>query len=133
MTPIKCFWLEPTGREEKEEFPGGGSITRPIYRRVDTGEEMHWQAAPVGAMTRADWLETMYKGDDGICLVVKMPANADGSGKADWVIDGESSNGGRPWKRTGTPPNVTVTPSIFMFPNAGGFHGWLRNGEITSV
>jgi hypothetical protein len=125
MTPIRCFMLEPTAREVSED-----GVTTPVYRRADTGEEMTWWAAPVGAMMYADLWECNFRGPDGHVLVVKVPSEADGSGSTTWVIDGPSrDHGAGTWQRTGTPPNVTANPSIFINP-PNGFHGWLRDGEI---
>lgn len=85
--------------------------------------------APAGAMWFADWMPN-EKGPDGRCLVLRCPANPDGSGVADWMVDGPSTNGNG-WTRTGVPPKVTARPSIFVhMPN--GFHGWLTDGVITS-
>lgn len=77
--------------------------------------------APIGAMWYADWMS--WKGPDGRSLVVMTPAG-------EWGIDGPSSNVGRPWTRTGTPPNVTVNPSIHF---VGRYHGRLRNGELSDA
>lgn len=81
--------------------------------------------APVGSMWYANWYP--WKGPDGQCLVVKTPAG-------DWIVDApaweEGKQGTTPWTRTGTPPNVSASPSIH-FP--GEYHGWLINGTLTDV
>lgn len=103
-----------------------------VYRRTDTGEEMILSEAPPGAMWNADWMLTdkgrkpgdLYCGPDGLCLIIKTPGG-------EWMIDGPASNGpeGKPcWTRSGTPPNLTATPSILC----GGFHGWLRDGRLVA-
>jgi len=89
-----------------------------LYRRTDIGEETTIPSAPIGAIWRATWLEDVFKGPDGQCLVLKTPGG-------DWLIDGPSTNGNG-WTRTGTPPNLTVNPSIL----ANTYHGWLKNGEL---
>jgi hypothetical protein len=90
------------------------------------------ERAPAGAMWFADWMP-YSKGPDGRCLVVRCPADPDGSGVSDWMPDGPSLTNPAPaWQRTGEPPRVTVTPSIFVSPPAG-FHGFLTAGELVGV
>lgn len=87
--------------------------------------------APAGAMWYADWMPHT-KGPDGRCLVVRCPALPDGSGVSDWMPDGPSTSNPAPaWTRTGTPPDVTAHPSIFVSA-PHGFHGWLRDGYLVS-
>ena len=86
--------------------------------------------APAGAMWFADWMPHL-KGPDGRCLVVRCPASPDGSGVSDWMVDGPSTNAPG-WTRTGEPPNVTASPSIFVRA-PDGFHGWLRDGVLHGV
>ena len=35
-----------------------------------------------------------------------------------------------PWDVTGEPPAITVSPSINDESPRGGWHGWIRNGEL---
>ena len=58
--------------------------------------------APPGALWESPWMGT---GPDGKSYCVRTPGG-------DWHIDGEYSHGR--WTRTGTPPNLTVTPSILI-------------------
>lgn len=78
--------------------------------------------APPGAMWDAPWFAHLRSAADGRCLVVQTPGG-------EWVIDGPSDNGDG-WVRTGTPPALTVTPSIDI---PGKYHGWLRAGELVEV
>lgn len=103
-----------TGEDLKQVFQES------ILRRTDTGEETTWRAAPPGAMRDACWYRTDWAGADGRSLVVKCPDNTD------WLIDGPSYHDGKrthehPWTRTGTPPIISVTPSIAT----PGYHGFL--------
>jgi hypothetical protein len=98
-----------------------------LFRRTDTGELYTQISAPAGAMLNMTWNRDsrLYKpGADGLLLAVKLP---DGSW---WCIDGPACRDGKilagSWKRTGVPPEVTVTPSI----DAGSYHGWLSNGWL---
>ncbi|NIR31668.1 MAG: hypothetical protein GWN84_20620 [Gammaproteobacteria bacterium] len=94
-----------------------------LYRRSDTGGLETLHRPPPGAMWYADW--TSMRGPDGRCLFVQTPAGP-------WSPDQPSSDG-RPWTRTGTPPNVTATPSIGLVnPDGTGwaYHGWLRDGQL---
>jgi hypothetical protein len=101
-----------------------------IYRRVDTGDETNLRDAPAGAMWRAEWYESIWKGPDGKCYVLRLP---DGS---DWVIDGPAANGPG-WTRTGTAPHFTATPSIGSHFKTGpavmSYHGWLRDGVLVDA
>jgi hypothetical protein len=142
MTPIKCFLVEriPDDRECR-------------WRRTDTGETFaHPGQFPIGAIWDAPWMVTGDGYDrkggfalgglneqDGRWLVVRLPNDHD------WCIDSRARNCTLPndndhrcWIRHGEPPNITVDKvgktcaagggSI----QAGDFHGFLRNGEITT-
>jgi hypothetical protein len=96
--------------------------------------------APPGAMWHAYWLPTVWRGEDGIALVVRL---ANGH---DWIVDSVASNcdqRDRPhhcWVRHGDPRTEPVTVdkdgdtcgagagSIL----AGDYHGFLRAGVLTS-
>jgi hypothetical protein len=54
-----------------------------------------------------------------------------------WLIDSRFSGGSEDkarkpngWVITGTEPNLTATPSINHL-GANGYHGWLKNGELS--
>jgi hypothetical protein len=94
-----------------------------LYQRPGTDEQFTLRAAPVGAIWMADW--TGWNGPDGHSLVVQTPGG-------EWMIDGPSSNGDRSrgaWTRTGTPPLITVRPSILM----RDYHGFLDDGILHSA
>ena len=100
---------------------------RDLYARRDTGEQTTLSEAPHGAMWYADWFSD-YKGPDGHTLVVKTPGG-------DWIVDMPPGGKGRPWTRTGAPPDVTATPSIAIGRDPPGdgpwkYHGWLRDGYL---
>jgi hypothetical protein len=132
---IKCFLLEKTDKPMAQQIPG---IWSPIYRRTDTGEEMTWSDAPIGAMMYADWMEgSDCIGPDGKSLIVKTPGG-------EWYIDSRASNCTKKddnihkcWVRHGVPPMITVDKngntcaagagSIMI----GNYHGFLINGELT--
>jgi hypothetical protein len=95
---------------------------------TESGEKI--DPAPPGAMWNAHWFREcrhesgLYydRNPDGIVLCVRTPGG-------DWIVDGPSFRDKKEsgsWTRTGTIPNVTVTPSILQ-PN---YHGWLRNGQL---
>lgn len=112
---------------------------RQISRRTDTGEEITIEDAPVGAMWNCWWFADRreYKGPgsfvglDGLSLSVRTPGG-------EWLIDGPAYNeegqrtGG--WTRNGTPPALTVTPSIRCLGGKGKpdkYHGWLTAGVLS--
>ena len=118
-------------------------FTQRLYARKDTGEVMTLRDAPVGAMWNADWYPDVWKGKDGMSLMVRCP---DGH---DWCIDARASNCGLPkdndhrcWIRHGVAPNITVNKACpgdnaDRTCNAGSgsiqtgkWHGFLRNGEF---
>ncbi len=139
---IKCFLLEDTGKVEvSDTIVNGekvGTRSQPIYKRTDTGEEMLRDNAPVGAVVRATWLESVPSlcGTDGKSYIITTPGG-------DWNIDGRASNCGLPdddvhkcWCRHGEAPNFTSN-KIGNTCNAGagsiasgGYHGNLVNGEL---
>ncbi len=100
-------------------------FTELTYSR-DSGEKMTVREAPLGAMWDAPWFKDVrdYGGPDGLCLVVKTPAG-------DFCIDGLASGGGK-WSRTGTPPKITVRPSIGIG-NPLKYHAFLTDGALEDV
>lgn len=95
-----------------------------IWRRPDTGEEHRDQHEfGAGAIYEVDWGPDGWTGPDGKAWGVVLPP---GGVSDHWIIDAPASSGGH-WERTGTPPNLNVTPSI-LTPR---YHGFLQNGVLT--
>lgn len=101
-----------------------------LHARSDTGELVTVHDAPVGALYDAGWFHgvTEYtRNAPGMSLVCKTPAG-------EWYVDGPASNGPG-WTRTGTPPDIVVSPSIgigspqrmhgFLGGPGGNEPGWL--------
>lgn len=82
------------------------------------------RALPPGAMFRAYWLERNYAGPDGMSLAVICPCNES------FAMDMPATDGGGRWTRTGTPPKITLSPSINL---VGHWHGWLRDGVLVDA
>ena len=114
--------------EPVENWPAGqnGSIAyRDLERlyRLPNGALVPFKEAPPGAMRL--WKpprEWDFTGADGMELAVMLP---DGT---EWVPDRPASNSGTPWQRNGTPPKLTVTPSILT----DKYHGFLTDGFLVS-
>jgi hypothetical protein len=95
------------------------------------------EAAPDGAIWRATWYEDMpeFTGSDGHSYIVRTPGG-------DWAVDGPSTDhASRPqpkrtgggWQRHGSPPFLTVRPSILLGKKPDGswtYHGFLTNGFL---
>lgn len=99
-----------------------------IYRLPGGAEFAFWgafgRAAPPGAMIRADWYDEFTE-QPGESWLVSLP---DGG---EWITTQKATGGGY-WTVTGTPPVITVDPSIFH--NAPhGWHGWIRAGMLESA
>lgn len=96
--------------------------TDPLFRTAD-GKLWAQGRLPIGAIIRAWWQEAppRWVGPDGQSLQVKLPPG----GPHDWwAIDGPAGNapaGEHGWQRTGTPPDLSVTPSI----RSPEYHGFL--------
>jgi hypothetical protein len=99
--------------------------TEIIYRAAD-GREMTLRDGVPGMMWNAMWMKRNNAPPEEIYLCVVLPCGHE------WYIDGPASNGPG-WTRTGTPPKVTATPSIGCGQGNSCYHGWLRNGIISSV
>jgi hypothetical protein len=113
--PTRCAQC---AREFKDNDHWQHNLDR-LFGRTDGGADVTIKEAPAGAIWDAHWWPVVKdRGPDGRCLVVKTPGG-------DWMIDCPSTSGGR-WTRTGTPPKITVTPSILL----SDYHGWLRGGEL---
>ena len=95
-----------------------------LYKRSDNGELTTLGDAPVGALYDSGSfkdVDVYQRNGDGMSLVCKTPAG-------EWRMDGPASNGPG-WTRTGTPPDINVTPSIGIG-NPMRMHCWLRNGWL---
>jgi hypothetical protein len=124
--PVKCDHCDYQFKPEDN----WQVFTQHLYIRSDTHEVTSIREAPPGAMWLATWMkdhgspvwERERKGQPH--LIVRTP-------EGDWDVDAKSSNGDG-WHWEGTPPLVTVSPSIGMGPTAGSwrYHAWLRNGEL---
>lgn len=138
--PIKCFFIEPTGKRKKV-----GNARLQIYRRTDTGEVVGpLNEVPVGAMWFATWYPDKFctpQLGKGKALIVKTPGG-------DWLVDQQANNCTMPddvnqekhhcWIIHGTPPNITVDKNGTTC-NAGAgsiaqpkYHGFLRDGYLTN-
>ncbi|HVN69529.1 MAG TPA: hypothetical protein VMU38_07775 [Candidatus Binatia bacterium] len=66
-----------------------------IYRRADTGALLALRDVPPGAMWDAWWYGDAKEWSwpiDGVHLMVRCPDKPDGSGHADWYVDGRAGN-----------------------------------------
>lgn len=68
------------------------------------------------------WHEPELDGEHGECWAIVLP-----NGRV-WRTNVSGSDGY--WEVTGTPPHITVSPSINDTSPRGGWHGWIRNGEM---
>jgi Family of unknown function (DUF6527) len=72
-------------------------------------------------MIRATWYDDFTE-QPGESWLIALP---DGG---EWITTQKATDGGY-WTVTGTPPGITVNPSIFH--NAPtGWHGWIRDGQM---
>lgn len=96
----------------------------PIYESKDGRTAWilpsHGRRPTPGAMFDTFWRPELQK-DDGWAISVVCPNSAV------WCIDSQATSGGF-WTREGTPPNLTVSPSIV----AGDYHGFLQGGVLTA-
>lgn len=88
----------------------------PIFRGADD-QEYTQTSLPIGGIYEISWGRPHWVGWDGKCFQIKLPP---GRTYDVWMIDGPASNGGF-WKREGSPPDISVTPSIAT----GQYHGFL--------
>jgi hypothetical protein len=96
-----------------------------IYRLPDGAEFVFrgtfGNAAPPGTMIRAEWYDE-FSDRPGQSWLISLP------GGGEWITT-QSATGGGHWTVTGTPPDITVNPSIWH--NAPrGWHGFIRDGEL---
>jgi hypothetical protein len=96
-----------------------------IYRLPGGAEFAFWgafgRAAPPGTMIRARWADE-FSNPPGESWLISLP------GGGEWITTQPATGGGY-WTVTGTPPAITVSPSIWH--NAPhGWHGFIRDGEL---
>lgn len=148
MTDYPCKWWERT--ERMSEFEAG--ISSPIYRNVETGQEVPSQRLPVGALYVAKRLPNAWPNDfppvgtDGLAVVCVMIGRHGPESRSHWYIEHRASNCTMPnddehrcWVRHGTfGEKVTVgkngktcgagAGSVYM--DNMQWHGFLQNGVL---
>jgi hypothetical protein len=119
--PIKCSCGYEFQPEDK-----WSSFPEKMFANPKTGEEHTKREAPAGAiMDNTEWGAhfAVSHYEDGKHYECKLP---DGTW---WGIDQKANNGSPEnpgWRRTGVPPELTVTPSILT----PGYHGFLTAGHL---
>lgn len=116
--PVACEFCGHLFSERDERL----LFFRRVYRD-ESGHELILDEAPLGAMWDAWWLGAEFRGRDGCHLAVLTPGGP-------WTVDGRSPVTRLHWARIGTPPKVTVKPSLFV---PGRYHGWLEDGVLYEV
>lgn len=100
-----------------------------LWKGAPDGKLYIMRESPPGATWVADWFPDdgpngQYSGPDGKVWCVMLPSGQE------WIIYSYAS-GPEPrhkWQVSGTPPNITVSPSIHQ---VGEYHGFIRDGIIT--
>jgi hypothetical protein len=87
------------------------------------------RVAPAGTMIRAAWYDeyTQKQFELGELTESWLIALPDGG---EWITTQKATSDGH-WVVTGTPPNITATPSIFHN-SPTGWHGFVTNGELVT-
>jgi hypothetical protein len=100
-----------------------------LYRLPDGTEFAHWGSmknVPAGTMIRIPHYDEFSQHPERIeSWLVILP---DGG---EWVTSQRASGGGF-WTVSGTPPLITVSPSIWH-DQPNGWHGFIRNGELVDA
>lgn len=92
----------------------------------------HWRA-PVGCMIRAPWLDGWWPDNGCLPYVIWLPNDNE------WFTPQPSSRQdsnetGPQWQITGTPPKITVSPSIFCRPGSPkSWHGFISDGVLVGA
>lgn len=121
--PAECGCGYQFGAEDRWQ-----RADNPVYRLPDGAEFTFSRSlgmvAPAGTMVRVSWFDDFAPGG-GESWCVALP---DGG---DWITTQAARRGGQ-WAVTGTPPLITVSPSIWNNqPN--GWHGWIRDGRLVDA
>lgn len=99
-----------------------------VYQLPDGADVVWWGGSvkdvPPGTMIRATWYDDFAAGCGESWLVVLPDGGT-------WITT-QSATGGGCWTVTGTPPAITVSPSIWHNSPAG-WHGWIRDGELVGA
>lgn len=93
-----------------------------IYRMPDGRVFTNWGQTPkpIGAMIRIPWYDRHGNGGESwLCIL------PDGG---QWITT-QTATGGGSWQVSGTPPKITVSPSIWH-DQPGGWHGHIRDGVM---
>lgn len=135
--PVKCDHCDHAFGEAAERQ----IWQKRVLRRSDTGAEIEggYRAVPPGGIWDAWWMADALHGDDGRCLICKLP---DGH---DWMIDSRASNCTLPqdqvhrcWVRHGKPEDGSLhvdKNGVTCAAGAGSiatpkWHGFLHHGEL---
>jgi hypothetical protein len=119
--PSKCpCGYEFTAEDEWQHF------TDRLYTN-NQGQEWALRELPPGAILEAPWLDPKPLECTGTYIGPHLLVVLPGSPVNIWNVTGNSSSGGG-WCVNGTPPLLTVTPSI-LTPR---YHGFLTSGVLTN-
>jgi hypothetical protein len=138
LLPVKCMYC---GRYEFTR--ANSDVALGHYEHVYVNPVTHIMsphvrvAAAPGAMWYCDWL---LDDDGGPASFLSAEYRRDWLGKrppiavmlpggSEWVVDQCATGQKTGWTVTGEAPMLTASPSI----DAPGYHGWLRDGVLTSV
>lgn len=94
-----------------------------IYRLPDGTEFVTWGSrgeAPPGTMIRVPWADDHFGAESWLVIL------PDGG---QWITTQAATGGGK-WTVTGTPPQITVSPSIWHN-RPHGWHGFIRSGVMS--
>lgn len=111
--PWQCFMVTHLDLDEpRQVYPTNKDVTTRVAYRLQDGTELLFRELPIGAM----WQHPRR----GLC--VKLP------GDVMWAMEEVSTDGKKTkWCILGTPPLISVTPSI----DKGIYHGFITNGIIS--
>lgn len=127
MSSTKIIFVKPVrnpnGTIKYGPFIEG--IASPIFVRIDNGIRVNAYKTPGACWDGLEFGHSDYVGPDGHSLNLVLPS------LETWCIDGPSSSGERPWKRTGRPEDgtLTVTPSI----KTPKYHGFVTQGSFVDA
>lgn len=119
--PFQCF-MAHSKEEQKQVGAMWYDPTEPeVWKALLESDIKQGKTADFSDEYIRDWLGKRSP------LMVRLPNGFEFC--LDWKASGAGNSG---WTVQGEAPNVTVKPSINMFPGKkDGWHGWITNGQIS--
>ncbi len=122
--PIQCRMIDP---DDPSDAIGDMYFVPALQIHKKIGDDGKLRYFSHGYQLSTEYVQERMS--SRLPLMVKVPGL---EGRGIWfLLDSALTGEDRGWTVTGTPPNISVSPSIKLGTDGHLWHGWLQNGILT--